>query len=93
MEFADFAQARGNLVGRRNFGRPDLLPQQLLVDQAIESGFAFFDGKRIRGTAIHERLKRQFLFPIALQQDVTVYVGDHPVHDLACDCGRRQRYG
>src|SRR5712692_1402270 len=91
VKFADFGNARGNLFGGGVFGRSDLLPQQLLVYQAIECSFALFGSESIRRTRIQKGLERQLFFPIALQQDMTVYIGDHPVHDLAGASASGQR--
>src|ERR1039458_3493209 len=92
MEFADFSEAGGDLLGGSGLRRSNLFPQQFLIDQAIEGCFALGRGERIGIAANGQGLEGDFLLPIALQNHVAVHVGDHTIHDLTAEGWDRQRH-
>ena len=63
--------------------RLHLLPEQFLIDQAIEDGAAIVVGELVERAAVEQGLVAQRFVPVALQNNVPVHRGDDAVDDLA----------
>jgi len=59
-----------------------LFPQQLLINQAIESGVALVEVNESDRGPLGKTPRRPLPAPIALQDDVTVHVADYTIDDL-----------
>src|SRR5437016_8183024 len=73
--FADFVHAPADFLGR-GVGEVrclDLLTQQLLVDEAIERSLALAQAQLLNWFACGKSFEVESVFPVALQDDVTVY--------------------
>ena len=86
-QLANFGHPRCDLGSGSRLRGTNLFAQQLLIDQAVESGIPFDGRERIRVTPVEDRLKCDFLFPVALQHNVTVHTAYDAIHNRA---GRRQ---
>ncbi len=80
---SNFGHTRRYLLSGSRLRGSNLLAQQFLIDQAIERGLALGGCERVGSPPILECLKVHFLFPIALQNHMAVYVGHHAVDDGA----------
>jgi hypothetical protein len=83
MELANFGHSGSDLISGRSLRRPHLLAQQFLIDQTVKNSFAFLGCKGVGIAAIGKRLKGYFLFPVALQNDMTVNIGYDTIDDLS----------
>ena len=92
LALAKFGNPSRNLFGGSRFRWPNLLPQQLLIDQAIEGCVALGRGERVRIAGIGKGLDGQFLLPIALQNHVAVNAGDYSIYNLTANRRGRQRH-
>jgi hypothetical protein len=82
MVFAELGNAGRDQLGGSGLRWPNLFPQQLLIDQAIEGCVGLGRGERVRITGIRKSLDGHFLFPIALQNHVAVNAGDYTIDNL-----------
>src|SRR5208282_4623739 len=87
---AHLGNAGSNLVGSGWLRRPNLFPQQFLIDQTIKGRVALGGSERVWIAAIREGLEGHFLLPIALQNDVVINLGNHTINDLTSHGGERQ---